>query len=134
MSKLKIACIIDDDPIFIFGLKKVMNSVDFAEEILVYKNGEDALENLIAIKNDKETLPEVILLDLNMPIMDGWQFLDEFTQVKVDKKITVYIVSSSIDPLDYEKTKKYSHIENYIIKPVQTDDLKTILKTFKSQN
>jgi len=134
MSKLKIACIIDDDPIFIFGLKKVMNSVDFAEEILVYKNGEDALENLIAIRNDKETLPEVILLDLNMPIMDGWQFLDEFTQVKVDKKITVYIVSSSIDPLDYEKTKKYNHIENYIIKPVQTDDLKTILKTFKSQN
>lgn len=134
MSKLKIACIIDDDPIFIFGLKKVMNSVDFAEEVLVYKNGEDALENLIAIKNDKETLPEVILLDLNMPIMDGWQFLDEFTQVKVDKKITVYIVSSSIDPLDYEKTKKYNHIENYIIKPVQTDDLKTILKTFKSQN
>lgn len=134
MSKLKIACIIDDDPIFIFGLKKVMNSVDFAEEVLVYKNGEDALENLIAIKNDKETLPEVILLDLNMPIMDGWQFLDEFTQVKVDKKITVYIVSSSIDPLDYEKTKKYNHIENYIIKPVQTDDLKTILKSFKSQN
>jgi len=134
MSKLKIACIIDDDPIFIFGLKKVMNSVDFAEEVLVYKNGEDALENLIAIKDDKEALPEVILLDLNMPIMDGWQFLDEFTQVKVDKKITVYIVSSSIDPLDYEKTKKYSHIENYIIKPVQTDDLKTILKTFKSQN
>jgi len=134
MSKLKIACIIDDDPIFIFGLKKVMNSVDFAEEVLVYKNGEDALENLIAIKGDKEALPEVILLDLNMPIMDGWQFLDEFTQVKVDKKITVYIVSSSIDPLDYEKTKKYSHIENYIIKPVQTDDLKTILKSFKSQN
>ena len=134
MSKLKIACIIDDDPIFIFGLKKVMNSVDFAEEVLVYKNGEDALENLIAIKDDKEALPEVILLDLNMPIMDGWQFLDEFTQVKVDKKITVYIVSSSIDPLDYEKSKKYSHIENYIIKPVQTDDLKTILKTFKSQN
>lgn len=134
MSKLKIACIIDDDPIFIFGLKKVMNSVDFAEEVLVYKNGEDALENLIAIKGDKEALPEVILLDLNMPIMDGWQFLDEFTQVKVNKKITVYIVSSSIDPLDYEKTKKYSHIENYIIKPVQTDDLKTILKTFKSQN
>ena len=111
-----------------------MNSVDFAEEVLVYKNGEDALENLIAIKDDKEALPEVILLDLNMPIMDGWQFLDEFTQVKVDKKITVYIVSSSIDPLDYEKSKKYSHIENYIIKPVQTDDLKTILKTFKSQN
>jgi CheY-like chemotaxis protein len=134
MSKLKIACIIDDDPIFIFGLKKVMNSVNFAEEVLVYKNGEDALENLIAIKDDKEALPEVILLDLNMPIMDGWQFLDEFTQVKVDKKITVYIVSSSIDPLDYEKTKKYNHIENYIIKPVQTDDLKTILKTFKSQN
>ncbi len=134
MSKLKIACIIDDDPIFIFGLKKVMNSVDFAEEVLVYKNGEDALENLIAIKEDKEALPEVILLDLNMPIMDGWQFLDEFTQVKVDKKITVYIVSSSIDPLDYEKTKKYSHIENYIIKPVQTDDLKTILKSFKAQN
>ena len=131
MSKLKIACIIDDDPIFIFGLKKVMNSVDFAEEVLVYKNGEDALENLIAIKDDKEALPEVILLDLNMPIMDGWQFLDEFTQVKVDKKITVYIVSSSIDPLDYEKSKKYSHIENYIIKPVQTDDLKTILKTFR---
>ncbi|MGO2358061.1 response regulator [Mesonia sp.] len=132
MSKLKLACIIDDDPIFIFGLKKVMNSVEFSEEIMIFKNGEDALHGLIDLKNEPETLPEVILLDLSMPVMDGWQFLDEFTKVKIEKKITIYIVSSSIDPMDYERAKSYNDIQNYIIKPVQTEDLKSILKIFKS--
>ena len=131
MSKLEKACIIDDDPIFIFGLKKVMTSVDFAKEVIVFNNGEDALEALLKIKDDKDSLPEVILLDLNMPIMDGWQFLDEFTKVKVERQIIIYIVSSSIDPLDYKKAQKYNHIKNYIIKPIQMEDLKTILKSFK---
>ncbi|MDQ7918564.1 response regulator [Mesonia sp. MT50] len=74
----------------------------------------------------------MILLDLSMPVMDGWQFLDEFTKVKIEKKITIYIVSSSIDPMDYERAKSYNDIQNYIIKPVQTEDLKSILKIFKS--
>ena len=90
------------------------------------------MHGLIDLKNEPETLPEVILLDLSMPVMDGWQFLDEFTKVKIEKKITIYIVSSSIDPMDYERAKSYNDIQNYIIKPVQTEDLKSILKIFKS--
>jgi CheY-like chemotaxis protein len=62
--------------------------------------------------------------------MDGWEFLDEFTKVPASKQITIYIVTSSIDPADVERAKEYDTINNYIVKPVTVDTLKEILKEF----
>ncbi len=66
--------IIDDDPVFIFGLKFLLNMENFAQQIKTFANGEEAIAELQ--KNKK--LPEIIFLDLNMPVMDGWEFLDWF--------------------------------------------------------
>ncbi|PLB17916.1 MAG: Two-component response regulator [Flavobacteriaceae bacterium FS1-H7996/R] len=67
-----------------------------------------------------EALPDVILLDLNMPVMDGWEFLEEFISLKpkLEKKIPIYIVSSSNDPADIMKAKSISEVTDFIIKPV----------------
>ncbi|MDR6300906.1 response regulator [Mesonia maritima] len=132
MNKIDLACIIDDDPIFVFGLKKIMEVSNFCESILIFKNGEDALSNLSAIINKDEKIPDVILLDLNMPIMDGWQFLDEFVKIEPSQRITIYIVSSSIDPQDINKVQKYKNIRNYIIKPVTLERLTEILKEYSN--
>jgi CheY-like chemotaxis protein len=132
MTKIDLACIIDDDPIFVFGLKKIMEVSNFCESILIFKNGEDALSNLSAIIKKDEKIPDVILLDLNMPIMDGWQFLDEFIKIEPSHKITIYIVSSSIDPQDINKVEKYKNIRNYIIKPVTLERLTEILEDYKN--
>ena len=129
MSKVRTCCLIDDDPIFIYGTKRIMKEVDFSENILVFNNGQEALEGLMQISEAKELMPEVIFLDLNMPIMNGWEFLDEFLIVPNNnlKKTIIYIISSSVDPRDLERVKNYKQVNNYILKPITTADLETVL-------
>ena len=77
-----------------------------------------------------ESLPDIILLDLSMPIMDGWQFLDEFVKInpKIGKKITVFICSSSISPDDVARAKSINAVSDFIIKPMTKDKLIEIIK------
>ncbi len=127
MNKIDIACIIDDDPIFVFGTKKIMQYANFCSAFMIFHNGKEALTNLKSIISSGDQLPDIILLDLNMPIMDGWQFLDEFTKIKTEKLITIYIITSSIDPADVERSKNYDNVENYLVKPITFDTLKKLL-------
>ncbi|WP_339607878.1 response regulator [uncultured Roseivirga sp.] len=130
MKKIDIACIIDDDPIFVFGAKRMMELAGFCNGFMVFQDGRKALDGLSAIVASGNNLPELILLDLNMPVMDGWQFLDEFTKIKTHKRITLYIVSSSIDNEDFKKAETYEVVSNYIVKPITMDALKGILEDF----
>lgn len=131
MKKVPICCIIDDDPIFIYGTKRIIKQVDFSDQIMVYNNGQEAIEGLNAIINTQQPLPDVIFLDLNMPIMDGWEFLEEFDKLTDHnlKRIIVYIISSSVDPRDLERIKNYKQVTNYILKPVTHEDLEHILRS-----
>jgi CheY-like chemotaxis protein len=106
-----------------------MKEVDFAEDILVYNNGQDAVDGLKGIIKEGGVLPEVIFLDLNMPIMNGWEFLEEYKncQHEISKKTTIYIISSSVDPRDLERVKHYNQVDTYILKPITPDDLGKIL-------
>ncbi len=127
-KKIDVACIIDDDPIFIFGARKVMELADVCNGFLIYSNGQEALEALQSLIFANEKLPDVILLDLNMPILDGWQFLEEFVKVPVHKKIIIYIVSSSVDPQDVLRAKSFEIVSNYIVKPITMKSLVTVLE------
>ena len=133
MKKVQICCIIDDDPIFIYGTKRIMKEVDFSETILVYHNGQEAIEGLHKINTAEECMPEVIFLDLNMPIMNGWEFLDEFEKLQNhnQRKTIIYIISSSIDPRDLERVKNYRQVNSYILKPITPNDLETVLSATK---
>jgi len=90
---------------------------------LIFKNGLEALEyfKIILTNMSEEKLPDIIFLDLNMPVMDGWEFLGEFIKIKnqFDKKITLYVVSSSIDPRDLERAKSFNLVTDYLIKPIE---------------
>ncbi|VXB37439.1 response regulator [Maribacter litoralis] len=129
MKKVDICCIIDDDPIFVYGTKRIIKEVDFANTVMVYSNGQDALDGLMKISLTDEPLPDVIFLDLNMPVLNGWEFLDEFKNCKSKKsrKIVIYIISSSVDPRDLERVKDYEQVDTYILKPITPDDLSKIL-------
>lgn len=134
MKKIDTTCIIDDDPIFVYGTKRVMKEVDFTEKIVVYNNGQDAIDGLTETVNDGDNIPPVVFLDLNMPIMNGWEFLEEFNKLPEEAiaGVTIYIVSSSIDPRDLEKVKQFNVVNNYIVKPVTPKDLEAIMKTIKA--
>ncbi|AXT61954.1 response regulator [Aquimarina sp. AD10] len=129
-EKIGLACIIDDDSMYVNLVKRIVEAKNLCENLMVFKNGKDALNYFEVLLNnlDKKMIPEIIFLDLNMPIMDGWEFLDNFTKIKnkLEKTITLYIVSSSINPVDIEKAKSINTVKDYLIKPVTIEDLEAI--------
>lgn len=125
MKHIKNLVIIDDDDVFVFLTKKTIEQTNLVEHIKVFSNGRDAINFLKENADNTDLRPEVILLDLAMPIMDGWLFLEEFTKLKIEmgKKITIYIVTSSISPHDIERAKSISAVGGYKIKPITKSDL-----------
>ncbi|MDG1571150.1 response regulator [Robiginitalea sp. M366] len=128
-AAFKEVCIIDDDPIYQFGMKILMSEVDFSEQILIYQDGQEAIDGLLQKLGRGEALPPVIFLDLNMPIKDGWDFLDDFVQIPHNnrEKVTIYVISSSINPADRERARQYEVVGNYIVKPISSENLKEII-------
>lgn len=131
MRKINNAWIIDDDKILTYVLQRIMGSVDSIENIEIFQNGKEAINELLIVKKNPESLPDIILLDLNMPIMDGWQFLDEFEKIKLDKKITLYIVSSSIDVQDHNKAKSYKTVSDFLIKPIGKKQIEQMVESYQ---
>ena len=122
--KNKITYIIDDDKLTIKLISMLIRKNEFCDEIHSFSNAQLALDELKKNCSTIENLPDVILLDLNMPVMDGWQFLDEFIHLPIKKEISVFIVTSSIDPADIKMSKKYEVVKNYIMKPITAKKLK----------
>ena len=130
MKDIKTLTLIDDDNIFVFLTKKTIQLTNLVDLIKVFENGLDAINYLKENRDNPEVLPEIILLDLSMPIMNGWQFLEEFTKINssIGKKITIYICSSSISHDDISRAKSISEVSDYIIKPVTKDKLIDLIK------
>ena len=130
MRKFKDVFVIDDDKVFHFIIKKLFskNNIDISPSF--YFNGLDAIEEIKEKINTGNTLPDLILLDINMPIMDGWQFLDEFRKTRIvtqGERTTIYLVSSSDSISDINKAKEYQdQIKDYFFKPMTIEDLKKI--------
>ena len=131
MKHIDTTCLIDDDRIFIFAAKRIIKAADFCDHVTIFNNGAEALKGLRDTLKSGNNIPDLILLDLNMPIMDGWQFLDEFVKLENSKKITLYIVSSSIDPADAEKAKQYEQITDFIVKPITKEAMTSIIASIK---
>ncbi|AWX45419.1 hypothetical protein HME9304_02433 [Flagellimonas maritima] len=126
MKKIDCIYIVDDDPITVFGIKKMLKSIVICKDINTFKNGKLALDDLKKRIDKGSILPEVIFLDINMPIMDGWEFLEEFVSLKLEEKIIINVITSSIDPLDYQKWNSYRlkclHYISYKNKPLYKID------------
>lgn len=126
----QILCV-DDDPITLMLCKKVIIKASFSNEIITSQNGEEALLYFNKIKHDNnpdsETKkhPQLIFLDLNMPVMGGWEFLDAFNTPEYSEfnSIKVIVLSSTIDPVDLEKAKTYPMVIDFLSKPISTSML-----------
>lgn len=124
--------IVDDDKLFTHIAQKIVDNTRLVEEVNVYDNGQEAYEYLRAHRNDPNQLPDVILLDLSMPILDGWGFLDRFNSLKLsrDKRIEVYVCSSSISPEDISKARALSVVSDYILKPLTRHKFTQLIEEF----
>ena len=126
---IKKLAIIDDDELYVFITSKMIEKSQLVDCIDVFGNGQEGIEFIENNASDSDLLPDVIFLDLSMPIMDGWQFLDRFSEIspKMTKNIKIYICSSSISPDDITKAKLRETVNDFIIKPLDLSKLKNML-------
>jgi CheY-like chemotaxis protein len=130
MHSIKNLLLIDDDEIFTFMTKKIIEKTNLTEQIKVFGNGKEAISFLDSVAGEPHLLPEVIFLDLSMPVLDGWGFLEEYIRLKpkFGKKIILYIISSSVSPQDHERAKSYNDVSDFIIKPMTREKFIDIIK------
>jgi CheY-like chemotaxis protein len=134
MRQKQSICIVDDDEIYKFFVKKILEIKELADNVLTFSDGEEAYNYIKENKGNPDLLPDIILLDINMPVMDGFLFIEEYVKLKheINKEITIYMVTSSIDSIDLERSKKYTDIKDFITKPISAEVLEKIIRTPRS--
>jgi len=128
MKKFNTIFVVDDDKVYHFIIKKLFSKCNINVDTKYFFNGLEAIDEL-KDKVETDNIPDLILLDINMPVYDGWQFLEEFKKIKqkLSKEITVYLVSSSNDITDLNKSKEYEEeVKKYYYKPMTQEDFETI--------
>ncbi len=134
MRTLTKICIVDDDDVYRFTIVKTLESLKLPTQTMAFSDGEQAINFILDHLNEDTELPDIIFLDIDMPVMDGFQFMEEYEKIKpeVSKDIIIYMVSSSLDPVDIDSAKKIAAITDYIVKPIGSDRLKSILETLQN--
>jgi CheY-like chemotaxis protein len=131
-KKYKAVMLIDDNEIDNLINQKMIEASSIAEHILSHTGAKAALEFLRNVEKmavvKADMLPEIIFLDVDMPLMDGFQFLDEFEKLSDDikKHCNIVMLTSSINPQDLNKAKKSSHVKKYLNKPLTQDVLEKL--------
>jgi CheY-like chemotaxis protein len=120
--------LVDDDKIFNFLSEKTISSLGLANEVHFALNGKEALEMLLQYKRGELSKPDIIFLDLNMPIMNGYEFIEAFAAMDLPDKhlITIVILTSSADPRDLEMAKELG-IKYYFNKPLSKEEIKKMI-------
>ena len=123
-------CIVDDDDIYRFTIIQSAKFSKIEHKTSVFPNGEEAINFIKENQDTPDALPNLILLDIDMPIMDGFQFLKAYREIETNlsKKIAIYMVSSSVDLEDIERAKGYTAVIDYLSKPLKSEKLKAIIE------
>ncbi|MFY0255013.1 response regulator [Chitinophaga sp. 30R24] len=115
--------IVDDDPIHQQIAKIMIERQAISSNIRVFSDAQDVLDYLRDHAGEAASLPDLILLDLNMPVMDGWEFLEEYAIFcgQLPKRIRIFVLTSSIDEKDRERVSAYDFVTGYLTKPLSKE-------------
>jgi response regulator RpfG family c-di-GMP phosphodiesterase len=132
MKKLKRILIIDDNEIDNLISQKVIKDANLTEQVSVCESGNSALSYLSKSMNDNPAMvPDLILLDLNMPLMDGWDFLQELDKINYkNDNSKIFILTCSIDRRDISKAQRDPRVTEFISKPLTADKVKLLQKEY----
>lgn len=131
-SKYKAVMLIDDNEIDNYVNEIIIKKNGFAENVYKHSGGVSSLEffeNLeILTTVSKELFPSYLFLDINMPVLDGFQFLDEFINFlkSLKKEVKIVILSTSENPIDIEKASRYNEVVKFLHKPLTAMDLSNL--------
>ncbi len=132
-KKLKCIMLIDDDADDNHFHQIVINKMNITEHIEVALDGEEALNFL---EKETQTHPDIIFLDINMPKMNGWEFMEIYKELNVDQKATVVVMmlTTSENPVDRERAELYPEINGFNSKPLTEEMLAEILEKYFPEN
>ncbi|MGN6617260.1 MAG: response regulator [Ilyomonas sp.] len=128
MPRFNRVLLIEDDPITLLVCERIIKLTDFADEVISTKNGQEGLDYINDSVNNSIPLPEIIFLDINMPVINGWEFLDSFGEMinKLPALPRIYILSSTVDPEDERKGISYPYVNQFVSKPLTKEFLLSI--------
>ncbi len=130
MNHMNEICLVEDDKIQIFLIEKFLKKFGYTGLISFYENGKLAYEEMNRRFENHKSFPDLIFLDLNMPIWDGWLFLDEFNKLPGSQYSTIYILTSSLSEDDLKKAEDRGFTNRYLQKPLDFTILKNILQSY----
>ncbi|MDF4202528.1 response regulator [Maribacter sp. SA7] len=128
--------LIDDDELYLYLMQKTINQLSNELVVSTFTDGEQAVEYISQCTDEQIELPEVIFLDINMPFLDGWGFLNEFKKLKpkIMNSINIYMVSSSMRDSDIKRASHFEELTGYVVKPVNKVQLTEIFKKIYHEN
>lgn len=129
-QKLNCILLIDDDEATNVFHRLVIEEADCAEQVIAVQSGKAALEYLISEENGKHPQPDLIFLDINMPGMNGWEFLEAYEQLDATQKgkIMIVMLTTSLNPDDEQRARGYQTITDFKSKPLTVEMLHELIK------
>ena len=128
MKSFDLVYVVEDDAITSKITELHLRQHGAFRQVQRYQNGQPAFAALMQASVHPAQLPDLILLDLNMPVMDGWEFLDALSTQSWQELVSVCVLTSSIHPEDIEKAKTYPEVRGYFTKPVTTSLLNQVVQ------
>jgi CheY-like chemotaxis protein len=129
--------LIEDGPLDRLIIGKLLQKYNFTQSLLSFEDGRLAMESLrqALARDNEQALPQVILLDLQMPRMNGWHFLEQYEQLPAHftQQCLLYVISASISPADINRAKAHPLVKAYLAKPLTAAGLAHILEDFAAQ-
>lgn len=134
MTKPKVF-VVDDDFVFREVAEVLIKSSGLTDEISQFENGLQVYQELVQLAETPSNLPELVLLDINMPVMNGWELLEELKDgpAAIKTGVQIHILTSSIAPEDLNLSKQYDFIKGYITKPLTNADLEKLSKELNNE-
>lgn len=129
MQKLGSILLVEDDNITNFINKRLISKLEVAEDIRVATNGAEAISFIRKRLSSNDSCPELIFLDINMPVMDGFEFLQEFKRLQFEQKenVVIVVLTTSTNQNDIEKLKNSGNTD-FINKPLTKEKIQTIVE------